>query len=206
MSLKTLQKQARVEADGKMGPNTFNAAAKLLDIPTRHRAIHFFAQCEHETGHFRAYTENLNYSAKGLRATWSKRFDEASSIEYMRQPERIANKVYADRMGNGDEASGDGWLFRGRGAIQLTGRFNYQKFSVYVDDHNIMTDPSSVSDRYSFYSAMFFFRENGVWALCDGGVHEDDIKKVTKRINGGYKGLQERIELTKKYMSYRWDG
>ena len=124
----------------------------------------------------------------------------------MRQPERIANKVYADRLGNGDEASGDGWLFRGRGAIQLTGRFNYQKFSVYVDDFSIMRDPDPVADKYAFNSAMFFFRESKVWDLCDGGLHDDDIKQVTKKINGGYNGLDERIELTRKYEGYRWDG
>jgi len=206
MSLELLQRQSGVEDDGKMGPNTFNAASKFLEIPTRFRAIHFFAQCEHETGHFRSFTENLNYSASGLRATWPNRFNEPTSIEYMRNPQRIANKVYADRMGNGDEASGDGWLFRGRGAIQLTGRFNYQKFSVYVDDHEVMKNPDIVAEKYAFNSAMFFFRQAKIWDICDEGIDEDVIKRVTKAINGGYNGLSDRIERTKKYAGYRWDG
>lgn len=205
MSLEILQAQSEVSPDGQMGKNTFNAAAKQLGITSRFRAIHFFAQCEHETGHFKTFVENLNYSARGLRTTWPNRFNEATSIEYMRQPERIANKVYADRIGNGDEASGDGWLFRGGGAIQLTGRFNVQKFSVYVNDHTLLKNPEPISGKYAFNSAMFFFRENNIWELCDLGIDDDTVKKVTKAINGGYKGLEERIELTRKYSKYKWE-
>jgi putative chitinase len=205
MSLETLQSKSGVTPDGKMGPNTFNAAAKYLGIKTQRMAIHFFAQCEHETGHFKHFVENLNYSAKGLRATWPKRFDEATSIEYARQPERIANRVYANRLGNGDEASGDGWKFRGVGALMTTGRYNMQKLSVYVDDHTIMQDPTPVSNEYAFHSAMFFFKEKNLWDICNKGTSKDIVTEVSEVINGGHIGLQERIELTNKYAQYRWD-
>jgi putative chitinase len=164
------------------------------------RAAHFFAQTAHESGNFKAFSENLNYGAAGLRSVFGKYFpaDELAA-EYERQPEKIANRVYANRMSNGDEASGDGWKYRGRGALQLTGKANYQEFANYVQDQSVLSDPDLVATKYSFESALFFFDKNGLWKICDEGLSEDTIVKLTKRINGGTHGLQDRIEKTKKF-------
>ena len=200
MSLKLLQEQSGCKPDGVFGPNTFKAAQKYLEL-TDLQAVHFFAQTAHETGNFKTFNENLNYSAEGLCKTWPKRFDDKSAICYARNPEKIANRVYASRMSNGDEDSGDGWKFRGRGAIQLTGRFNYQKFAEYMSDIMIVKDPERVSNELSFLAAGWFFDKNGIFDMCTD-LSEATIKKITKKINGGYKGLKHRIELTEKYAKY----
>jgi putative chitinase len=114
----------------------------------------------------------------------------------------IANKVYGGRMGNGDEKSGDGYKYRGRGAIQLTGKSNYQAFSTYIKDPEVMTNPDVVATKYAFESAMFFFETNKLWAICDKGVNDAAILELTKRINGGTHGLDDRAEKTKKYASW----
>jgi putative chitinase len=164
------------------------------------RAVHFFAQCAHESGGFTVFNENLNYSARGLQSTFKKYFpDAATAKKYERKPEMIANRVYASRMGNGDEKSGDGWKFRGRGAIQLTGKSNYLAFSKHIGDPEVMTNPDIVATKYSFESAMFFFETNGLWAICDKGVGDATILALTKRINGGTHGLDDRKDKTKKY-------
>jgi len=206
MSLKKLQELSGVEPDGRFGENTFNAAAKYLGIKTKVRAVHFFAQCAHETGDFTVFEENLNYSASGLRSVFSKYFTADQANQYARNPERIANRVYANRMGNGDEISGDGYLFRGRGALQLTGRNNYQLFSAYVNDENILKDPIPVANEYSFKSAMYFFDKNKLWAKCDLGTDFNVVKIVTRAVNGGLNGLDHRLQLTSKYQGYKWHG
>jgi putative chitinase len=199
MSLKSLQEKIGVTADGLFGKGTITAAMKYYDMSPE-RAAHFFAQTAHESGNFKAFSENLNYGAAGLRSVFGKYFptDELAA-EYERQPEKIANRVYANRMSNGDEASGDGWKYRGRGALQLTGKANYQEFADYIKDQNVMSDPELVATDYSFESAIFFFEKNGLWKICDEGLSEDTIVKLTKRINGGTHGLQDRIEKTKKF-------
>jgi putative chitinase len=199
MSLKNLQEKIGVSADGLFGKGTITAAMKHYDMSPE-RAAHFFAQTAHESGNFKAFSENLNYGAAGLRSVFGKYFptDELAA-EYERQPEKIANRVYANRMSNGDEASGDGWKYRGRGALQLTGKANYQEFADYIKDQNVMSDPELVATDYSFESAIFFFEKNGLWKICDEGLSEDTIVKLTKRINGGTHGLQDRIEKTKKF-------
>lgn len=200
-ALQLLQQKAGVEPDGVFGPNTFRAAKQLLNL-SDNGAVHFFAQLSHETGNFKRFEENLNYSAERLVAVWPKRFTAESAKAYHRNPEKIANKVYGGRMGNGDVNSGDGWKFRGRGAIQLTGRFNYQQFSVFVDDHSILENPDSVATKYAFDSAMNFFKKKNIWQLCEEGFSNEVIKLVTKVINGGTNGLGHRIELTNKYRGY----
>jgi putative chitinase len=200
-ALRELQKRAGVTADGVFGPNTMRAAAALFDL-TPLRAIHFFAQCAHETGNFRKFEENLNYSADGLRTVFRKYFTPAQAAQYARQPERIANRVYGNRMGNGPEESGDGWKFRGRGALQLTGRNNYQLFSAYVDDAEILEDPAPVATAYAFDSALYFFGKNNLWQICDNGTDDAAIKTLTKRINGGTNGLEHRTELTRKFAEW----
>jgi putative chitinase len=201
MSLKSLQERAGVAADGAFGPGTMKAGMALLKL-TPVRAAHFFAQTSHETGGFKAFSENLNYSAQGLQGIFGKYFPGTLEESYARQPEKIANRVYADRMGNGNEASGDGWKYRGRGALQLTGKANYKAFADYLGKPEIMETPDLVATTYAFESAMFFFDKNKLWSICDQGVNDASILALTKRINGGTHGLDDRMAKTKKYYEY----
>jgi putative chitinase len=201
MSLKSLQERAGVAADGAFGPGTLKAAMSLLKL-TPVRAAHFFAQTAHETGGFKAFSENLNYSAKGLQGIFGKYFPGTLEESYARQPEKIANRVYASRMGNGNEASGDGWKYRGRGALQLTGKANYQAFAKYLGTDEVVTNPDLVATKYAFESAMFFFDKNKLWDICDKGVSKETILALTKRINGGTHGLADREEKTFKYYGF----
>jgi len=202
MSLKSLQQKIGVAPDGAWGPGTFKAAMAYYKLSPA-RAAHFFGQTAHETGGFKAFSENLNYSAKGLMGVFKKYFpNEAVAKKYERQPEKIANRVYANRMGNGDEASGDGWRYRGRGALQLTGRTNYETFAAYCNRPDVMSNPDLVATELSFESAMFFFERNKLWALCDQGINDAAILSVTKKVNGGTHGLADRAEKTKKYFSW----
>ena len=156
------------------------------------RLSHFLSQCAHESGNFKFLRENLNYSADGLRKIFPKYFPTLEAAnKYARQPEKIANKVYGSRMGNGDEASGDGFKFRGRGYIQLTGKDNYAAFDKFVDD-DIMADPDLVATKYPLTSAAFFFHKNKLWEVCDRGHSDDVVLAVTKRVNGGTHGLADR--------------
>lgn len=159
------------------------------------RLAHFFAQILHESGSMRFDMENLNYSAKALRSVFGKYFKTQEEAEkYARKPEKIANRVYANRMGNGDEASGDGWKYRGRGLIQLTGKNNYEAFAKWVGDDRIMDDPDLVASEYAVHSAVFYWDRNNLNAVAD----TDDVVALTKRINGGTNGLSHRRELLNK--------
>lgn len=203
MSLKALQSKIGVTADGAFGPGTLKAAMAYYKM-TPERAAHFFAQTAHETGNFKVFSENLNYSADGLNKIFPKYFKNAGrdATAYARNPEKIANVVYASRMGNGDTASGEGWKYRGRGAVQLTGKQNYQNFANHLNDQTIMTNPDRVSEELSFESAIFFFDRNKLWDIADKGVNKDTILAMTKRINGGTHGLADREEKTLKYYSW----
>jgi putative chitinase len=202
MSLINLQKKIGVSADGAFGPGTFKRAAAFYKMSSS-RAAHFFAQTAHESGGFKSFSENLNYSAKGLRGTFGKYFKtDLEAQMYARQPERIANRVYANRMGNGDAASGDGWKYRGRGALQLTGKDNYKAFADYVKRPDVMTNPDLVSGELCFESALWFFDKNKLWSICDKGVNDAAILALTKRINGGTHGLDDRKAKTKKYATW----
>ena len=201
MSLKSLQAKIGVTADGAFGPGTMKKAMEFYKL-TPVRAAHFFAQTSHESGGFKAFSENLNYSAQGLQGIFGKYFPGNLEESYARNPEKIANRVYASRMGNGDEKSGDGYKFRGRGALQLTGKDNYAAFAKYLGKPEIMTTPDLVATEYSFESAMFFFDKNKLWEICDKGVNDAAILALTKRINGGTHGLADRTEKTKKYFEY----
>ena len=163
-----------------------------LDSPKRIAA--FLAQCGHESGGWTVFEENLNYSAKGLMGIFKKYFpDEATATAYQRQPEKIANKVYANRMGNGPESSGDGWKYRGRGPIQLTGKDNYRAFAkeMFDDWENLFNNPDWVNaDRdFALMSAIWFWNKNKLNREADAG----DLKTMTRKINGGYIGLEDRI-------------
>ena len=202
MSLKSLQAKIGVTADGAFGPGTLKAAMAYYKM-TPERAAHFFAQTAHESGNFKAFSENLNYGAAGLTGIFKKYFPtNEKALLYERKPEKIANLVYASRMGNGDETSGDGFKFRGRGALQLTGKDNYKLFSEYLKNPEIMTNPDLVATEFAFESAIFFFDRNKLWDICDKGVNKDTILDLTKRINGGTHGLADREEKTLKYHGY----
>jgi putative chitinase len=202
MSLATLQQKIGVTADGAFGPGTMKAAATYYKL-NGNRAAHFFAQTAHESGGFKAFSENLNYGAAGLRGIFRKYFGtEALAKAYERQPQKIANRVYASRMGNGIEASGDGWKFRGRGALQLTGKANYQAFADYIDRPDVMTNPDLVAGELCFESALWFFDKNKLWSICDQGINDDAILALTKRINGGTHGLDDRKAKTKKFAGW----
>lgn len=198
MSIIALQKKIGVTPDGDFGPKSLKAAASYYKLSPI-RAAHFFGQTAHETGGYKLFSENLNYSADGLQRIFGKYFPGTLEESYARNPEKIANRVYASRMGNGDEKSGDGWKFRGRGALQLTGKENYRLFSEYLKKPEIMTNPDLVATEYAFESAMFFFDRNRLWAICDQGINDAAILALTKRINGGTHGLSDRNEKTKKY-------
>ena len=201
MSLILLQEKLGVDQDGSFGPATLKAAMTYFNL-TPLRAAHFFGQISHETGGFNVFTENLNYSATGLKKTFGKYFPSNMADLYARQPVKIASRVYGNRMGNGDEASRQGFLFRGRGALQTTGKENYQNLSKALNDDEIMTNPDLVATKYAFESAKFFFDNNKIWAKCDLGVTDKTITSVTRVINGGTNGLNDRISLTKRY--YKW--
>lgn len=167
--------------------------AKNFNITTPLRLAHFLAQCAHESGNFRFVYENLNYSAEGLRRIFPKHFPGNLSQTYARQPERIANRAYASRMGNGNEASGDGWKYRGRGYIQLTGKSNYTIFNTVVKE-DVVNNPDLVATKYPLMSAAFFFDRNNLWVICDRGFDDRTITMVTRRVNGGVNGLDDRIK------------
>ena len=202
MSLVKLQEKIGVTADGAFGPGTLKAAAAHYKL-NKNRAAHFFAQCAHESGNWKATSENLNYGAKGLRGIFGKYFPtDALARAYERQPQKIANKVYANRMGNGPESSGDGWKFRGRGFLQLTGHDNYEALSRYINRPDIMENPDLVAGELAIESALWFFDRNKLWSICDQGINDAAILQLTKRINGGTHGLDDRKLKTKKYASW----
>jgi putative chitinase len=174
-----------------------DTAAKF-NITNTLRLAHFLAQCGHESGGFRATQENLNYSAKGLQGIFPKYFPGNTADAYARNPQKIANRVYSSRMSNGNEASGDGYKFRGRGYIQLTGRGNYTLFDKQVSE-DILANPDLVATKYPLSSAAFFFNSNKLWTICDRGADDVTVTAVTKRVNGGTIGLADRIKHFREY-------
>ena len=177
-----------------------DTAAKF-EINTPLRLAHFLAQCGHESGGFRLTKENLNYSAKGLNGTFKKYFPTLdSAVPYERKPDKIANKVYGGRMGNGPESSGDGAKFCGRGYIQLTGKDNYTAFGKSINE-DMSANPDKVASSYALLSAAWFFNKNGLHKMADGGATDAVVTSITKRVNGGTIGLSDRIKQFKEYYS-----
>jgi putative chitinase len=175
-----------------------DTAAKF-QINTPLRLAHFLAQCGHESGGFRLTKENLNYSAKGLNGIFKKYFPTLESAQaYERKPEKIANKVYGGRMGNGPESSGDGAKFCGRGYIQLTGRDNYTAFGKAIGE-DVTANPQIVAEKYALLSAAWFFNKNKLHIMADGGASDAVVTSITKRVNGGTIGLADRIKHFKEY-------
>ncbi len=200
--LAALQTKCGIAADGKWGPGTYKAAKAYFKLSNA-QAAHFFGQCAHESGNFKVFSENLNYSADGLTKIFKKYFPSvAATAGYARKPEKIANKVYANRMGNGPESSGDGWKFRGRGPIQLTGKDNYTAFSQAIGRPDVLTNPDIVCGELAFESALWFFRKNNLLVTADKGVTDAVITQITKRVNGGTHGLDDRLKKTKQFANW----
>ncbi len=174
-----------------------------FDLTTPLRLCHFLGQTAHESGGFKVLTENLNYSAEGLLKTFPKYFTSETALLYARKPEKIANKVYANRMGNGTESSGEGYKFRGRGYIQLTGKTNYTKFGTTINENLNNTPDLVATPKYALMSAAWFFYINNISKSSDKGATIDVIKEVTKKVNGGLTGLDDRVvQFNKMYGCY----
>ena len=183
--------------------------AKYGVLTNRYRLAHFLAQCAHESMDFTRTTENLNYSAEGLLKTFPSRYDALTAKEHARKPIMIANHVYANRMGNGNWQTGDGYKYRGRGFIQLTFRNNYALFTDWLTEQkgllepnvhtNLIEYPALVADVYPLTSALWLFIHNNIFALCDNGIGENTNARVTKAVNGGLNGVEERYDLLLKY-------
>jgi len=173
--------------------------AARFELNTPLRLAHFLAQCGHESGGFKATQENLNYSASGLKGIFAKYFKEAGLAEsYQRNPQKIASRVYGGRMGNGPESTGDGYKFRGRGYIQLTGKDNYTAFGKAINE-DMTVNPDKVATHYALLSAAWFFSKNGLHRMADEGASDLVVTKITKRVNGGTIGLPDRIKHFKEY-------
>ena len=159
------------------------------------RMAHFFSQLSHESENFKVLQENLKYSASGLLSVFGKYFNSTTANQYRNQPQKIANRVYANRLGNGNEASGDGWKYRGRGYIQLTGKENYNLYKNYskldvVKNPDLLLDPNVALD-----CAGWYWNSRNLNPLAD----KDDVTSITKKINGGTNGIQDRIDKLKYY-------
>jgi putative chitinase len=172
--------------------------AAKFNITNNLRLAHFLAQCGHESGGFKAVSENLNYSASGLKNIFAKYFPGNLSESYARQPQKIASRVYGGRMGNGPEETGDGYKYRGRGYIQLTGKQNYTNFAKFIGEDTV-NNPDLVATKYPLASAAFFFDSNKLWSICDKGADSATVTAVTKRVNGGTIGLADRIKHFEEY-------
>ncbi len=170
-----------------------DSVKEKFEINTALRLAHFLAQCSHESGGFKLTQENLNYSGKGLLVTFPRYFTTETAVLYERKAEKIANMVYANRMGNGDKASGDGWKFRGRGYIQLTGHDNYASFDKTVIE-DVLASPELVATKYPLLSAAWFWNKAKINTVADGGPTSEVVAKVTRRVNGGVIGLDDRIK------------
>lgn len=178
----------RATADGVYEALNFACARFGIKEPVQVAA--FLAQCAHESCGFKATAENLNYSAQGLLRVFAKRVSGYDAPKLEHKPEDIANHVYSNRMGNGPKASGDGWRFRGRGFIQLTGRNNYTAFAKDLGDNEVLNNPDIVSTpKYAALSAAWFWEKNGLNATAT------DVVATTKKVNGGTVGLEERKKL-----------
>ena len=199
------QKKYGLTPDGAIGANTLRKIKELLNIQSNEALAHFMGQCSHESWDFTTTSENLNYSANALLRTFKKYFTPESAKKYEKNPVKIANHVYANRMGNGSEESGDGYKHRGFGFIQLTGKNNQDAFAKSINKPEIKDNPSLIASVYPFESAKFFFDTNNIWKYTNE-VNDDSILRVSKIINLGNVNskstpirIDERIKKTKYY-------
>jgi putative chitinase len=197
-AMKLLQMKIGVTADGAFGPNTARAIAKHYEL-SPNRGAHLLGQSHHESGGFKRTTEGLYYSTpERIQAVWPSRFPTVESAEpYAKNPQGLANKVYNGRMGN-SEGSDDGFAFSGKGFLQLTGKSNVKAFAADMKLPEVLEYPSKLADEYAFETALWFFQKNGLFAIADDGVGDDVIKRITRKVNGGYHGLEQRINETRK--------
>ena len=197
-ALRKLQERCGAVADGAFGKNTAKAIAEHFELSSK-RAAHLLGQVVHESGTFKYTEENLNYSVDACLRVFGKYFkSEEEAKPYARNPKALADKVYGHRGGN----EGQGFVWRGRGFLQLTFRDNYRAFASDMRLPDVMDNPDLVASDYAMESAIWYFRRNNLWTICDQGVTDEVIKKVTKRVNGGYNGLDHRIKETHKI--YDW--
>ncbi len=197
-----------LDLSGLTGKVPANVIAQIPDtaaefgISTKLRLAHFLAQCALESTGFTATVENLNYSAPRILVVFKKYFRTVSPAAYAHNPQKLGSRVYANRMGNGDEASGDGFKFRGRGYIQLTGKNNYRDFSAAIAE-DCVANPDLVATKYPLSSAAFFFSKNNIWAICDRGADVATVRRVSVAVNGADppNGLAERIQNFQKFIS-----
>jgi putative chitinase len=199
-AMKVLQAKCGVTPDGSFGPNTARAIAKHYDLKPE-RAAHLLGQASHESGGFKLTRENLNYSAETMCKVWPSRFKTVEyAAPFARNPKALAESVYFGRMGNISKEMAS--LYIGRGFVQLTGYDNHKAFAHDMNRPDVLTDPSLLESELAFESALWFFQKNDLFKIADEGVNDDTIKRITKRVNGGYHGLDHRTEETNKI--YGW--
>lgn len=201
-AMKALQARCGAVADGAFGPNTARAIAKHFDL-TPHRAAHLLGQAAHESGGFRITKESLYYSTpERICAVWPSRFPTVEdAMPYAKNPVGLAGKVYK-RKSLGNLTEEDAVAHIGRGFIQLTGKANYSAFAADMRLPEVMQDPSLVETEYAFESAFWFFRSNGLFEIADAGVSDKVIRMITRRVNGGTHGLQDRTAQTLKIWNW----
>ena len=199
-ALKSLQSKCGCSPDGSFGPNTARAIVKHYELSPE-RGAHLLGQVVHESGSFKLTKENLNYSVEAMMRVWPSRFPTKESAEpYAKNPKALAENVYFGRMGNDSKEKAS--LYIGRGFLQLTGFFNVKAFASDMGKPEVIEDPSLLEKEYAMDTAIWFFQKNNLWKICDEGVNDSVVKKLTKKINGGYTGLDHRIKETKKI--YEW--
>tara|TARA_R110000772_G_scaffold158536_1_gene269710 strand:- start:423 stop:1037 length:615 start_codon:yes stop_codon:yes gene_type:complete len=199
-AMKILQEKCGVFADGDFGPNTARAIAKHYNLAPE-RAAHLLGQASHESGGFKLTRENLNYSAERMCQIWPNRFKSLeAAAPFARNPKALAEKTYSNRMGNDTPEKAS--LYIGRSFLQLTGYDNYKAFAHDMNRPDVLTDPSLLEGELAFEGALWFFERNKLFQIADEGVNEDTIKRITKRVNGGYHGLDHRTEETTKIFGW----
>jgi len=199
-ALKLLQEKCGVAADGAFGPNTAKAIVSHYELSPE-RGAHLLGQVVHESGTFRYTRENLNYSVEAMMKVWPNRFPTEESAEpFARNPKALAENVYFGRMGNDTKEKASAYI--GRGFLQLTGYNNVRSFASDMRVPEVLDNPQLLEEDYAMDTALWFFKKNNLWKICDEGVNDDTIKSLTKRINGGYTGLSHREKETKKI--YGW--
>ena len=199
-ALKSLQSKCGCSPDGSFGPNTARAIVKHYELSPE-RGAYLLVHVVHESGSFKLTKENLIYSVEAMMRVWPSRFPTKESAEpYAKNPKALAENVYFGRMGNDSKEKAS--LYIGRGFLQLTGFNNVRSFASDMRLPEVMDDPTLLEKEYAMDTAIWFFKKNNLWKICDEGVSDSVIRKLTKKINGGYTGLDHRIKETKKI--YEW--